>query len=84
MESGRRAVLGLLAGAIPAARSWAQAWPARPVRVIVNFPDRDLEAKFRGLCEGCFTEDRIAAMIEACWGIRSAADAGALARLAAG
>ncbi|MBR0667748.1 tripartite tricarboxylate transporter substrate binding protein [Roseomonas hellenica] len=38
MQSGRRAVLGLLAGAMPAGRSLAQAWPARPVRVIVNFP----------------------------------------------
>lgn len=46
--------------------------------------DADLEAKFRGLCAESFAEDRIAAMIEACWGIRAAADAGALARLAAG
>ena len=38
MRSGRRAVLGLLAAAGPARHALAQAWPARPVRVTVNFP----------------------------------------------
>ena len=43
--------------------------------------DRDLEAKFRGLCAPILTEDAAAAIIAACWRLDASAECGALARL---
>jgi 2-methylcitrate dehydratase PrpD len=43
--------------------------------------DRDLEAKFRGLCAPILTENAADAIIAACWGLDASADIGALARL---
>jgi 2-methylcitrate dehydratase PrpD len=43
--------------------------------------DRDIEAKFRGLCAPILTEDATEAIIAACRRLEAGADAGALARL---
>jgi len=45
--------------------------------------DADLEAKFRSLVGGILPEQRIAALIAACWALESLPDAGEIARLAA-
>lgn len=45
--------------------------------------DADLEMKFRSLVEGILPEERIAALIAACWSLESLPDAGEIARLAA-
>ena len=43
--------------------------------------DRDLEAKFRGLCAPILTEDATEAIIAACRRLDTSADVAALARL---
>lgn len=44
--------------------------------------DKEIEAKFRGLCEPHLPAPRIEALIERCWSITSLDDASELARLA--
>jgi 2-methylcitrate dehydratase PrpD len=43
--------------------------------------DRDLEAKFRGLCASILDDSAIDSIIAACWSLETSADSGALARL---
>ena len=43
--------------------------------------DRDLEAKFRGLCAPILDEHAIEGIIAACWSFEANADSGSLARL---
>ena len=45
--------------------------------------DAQLEAKFKSLAEGVLTADRSSRLIDFCWNMEYAADAGQLARLAA-
>ena len=44
--------------------------------------DAQLEAKFRGLCDGVLDAPRRSALISACWGVGGAADLRALVRQA--
>ena len=43
--------------------------------------DRDLEAKFRGLCSAALGDSAIESIIAACWSLETSADSGGLARL---
>jgi hypothetical protein len=45
--------------------------------------DAQLEAKFRGMADAALGAQRCSALIAACWGVGSAADVRALARLGA-
>jgi 2-methylcitrate dehydratase PrpD len=44
--------------------------------------DREIEAKFRGLCEPCLPEPRIEALIDRCWRVTELDNAAALVQLA--